>query len=49
MCHGETLMPLARDARAEVDPRWRDYLELVDRMFWGPQGTVLGGHASRSS
>jgi Sulfotransferase domain len=45
MCHGETLMPRLSGARAEVDPRWRRYLTLVDRMFWGPQGTFANGHA----
>jgi hypothetical protein len=45
MCHGETLMPLLSRARAEIDPRWRRYLKLVDRMFWGPQGTFAAGHA----
>ncbi len=45
MCHGESLMPLLSRARAEVDPRWRRYLALVDRMFWGPQGTFSAGHS----
>ncbi len=45
MSHGSTLMPLLARARAEVDPRWRRYLELVDRMFWGPEGTFAAGHA----
>lgn len=45
MSHGSTLMPLLAHARAEVDPRWKRYLELVDRMFWGPQGTFSKGHA----
>jgi len=45
MCHGESLMPLLARARAEVDPRWRSYMALVDRMFWGPQGTFAAGHA----
>jgi Sulfotransferase domain len=45
MCHGDTLMPLLSRARAEVDPGWRRYLEFVDRMFWGPQGTFSAGHA----
>jgi len=45
MCHGDSLMPLLSRARAEVDPRWRRYLALVDRMFWGPQGTFSEGHA----
>ncbi len=45
MCHGETLMPLLSRARAQVDPRWQRYLALVDRMFWGSQGTFAAGHA----
>jgi hypothetical protein len=45
MSHGNTLMPLLARARAEIDPRWKRYLELVDRMFWGPQGTFAAGHA----
>ena len=45
MCHGETLMPLLSRSRALIDPRWERYLELVDRMFWGPQGTFAAGHA----
>jgi len=45
MSHGRTLMPLLAHARAEIDPRWKRYLELVDRMFWGPQGTFAVGHA----
>jgi hypothetical protein len=45
MSFGRSLMPLLAHARAEVDPRFRRYLELVDRMFWGPQGTFADGHA----
>lgn len=41
--HGESLMRLLSSARGEVDPRWRRYLELVDRMFWGPEGTFAAG------
>jgi sulfotransferase family protein len=44
MSHGRSLMPLLAHARAEVDPRFKRYLELVDRMFWGPQGTFAEGH-----
>lgn len=44
MSHGRTLMPLMAHARAEVDPRFKRYLELVDRMFWGPQGTFADGY-----
>ncbi len=45
MCHGESLMPRISKARAAVDVRWERYLELVDRMFWGPQGTFADGWA----
>jgi hypothetical protein len=43
MCKGQSLMPLLARARGEVDPRWRRYMALVDRMFWGPQGTFATG------
>jgi Sulfotransferase domain len=43
MSYGESVMPLLSRARAEIDPRWKRYLELVDRMFWGPQGTFAAG------
>jgi hypothetical protein len=48
MSFGETLMPLLAHARAEIDPRFHAYLELVDRMFWGPQGTFAAGNAEPS-
>jgi Sulfotransferase domain len=41
--HGESLMRLLASARGEIDPRWRRYLTLVDRMFYGPQGTFAEG------
>ncbi|HSZ70937.1 MAG TPA: sulfotransferase [Solirubrobacteraceae bacterium] len=43
MCHGESLIRLLASARGEIDPRWCRYLALVDRMFWGPQGTFARG------
>jgi hypothetical protein len=46
MGHGESLLRLLSSARAKVDPQWRDYLALVERMFWGPQGTFAKGHAT---
>jgi hypothetical protein len=45
MSYGSSLMPLLAHARAEVDPRFQSYLALVDRMFWGPQGTFADGNA----
>ncbi len=43
MSHGETVMALLARARMEIDPRWKRYMALVDRMFWGPQGTFSEG------
>ena len=41
-------MPLLAHARARGRSRVGDaYLELVDRMFWGPQGTFAEGTTSR--
>ncbi|MFI5003613.1 MAG: sulfotransferase family protein [Solirubrobacterales bacterium] len=45
LSHGEALMRLLASARGEIDPRWRRYLDLVDRMFWGPEGTFAEGWA----
>jgi hypothetical protein len=45
MCHGESLIRLLSSARAQVDPRWRRYLEFVDRMFWSEVGTFPAGHS----
>lgn len=44
MCHGESLIRLLSSARAHVDPEWKRYLQFVDRMFWGEQGTFAAGH-----
>jgi sulfotransferase family protein len=46
MGHGESLLRLLSSARAQVDPQWQDYLALVERMFWGPEGTFAKGHAT---
>jgi hypothetical protein len=43
MCHGSSLMPLLSNARAEIDPRWKRYLALVDRMFWSGTAPFTGG------
>jgi hypothetical protein len=45
MCFGDTLIHLLSSARAHVDPKWRRYLEFVDRMFWSEQGTFPVGHS----
>ncbi len=37
MCFGESLIRLLSSARAQIDPDWKRYLALVERMFWtGP-------------
>jgi hypothetical protein len=45
LSHGEELMRLLASARGEIDPRWRRYLDLVERMFWGPEGSFADGWA----
>lgn len=45
MCFGESLIRLLSSARAHVDPKWRRYLEFVERMFWSEQGTFAAGHS----
>ena len=45
MCHGQSLMRLLSDARREIDPRWRRYLELVDRMLWSGAAPFAQGHS----
>jgi hypothetical protein len=45
MCFGDTLIHLLASARAHVDPKWKRYLEFVDRMFWSELGTFPDGHS----
>jgi hypothetical protein len=45
LSHGESLIRLLASARGEIDAPWRRYLDLVDRMFWGPQGSFKDGWA----
>ena len=35
------------NARAQIDPRWPRYLQLVDRMFWIENGTFAGATRQR--
>ncbi len=44
MCHGDSLVRHLSDARREIDPRWRRYLELVDRMLWSERSPFGAGH-----
>jgi hypothetical protein len=43
MCFGDSLMSHLCAARREIDPRWRRYLLLVDRMLWGERSPFAGG------
>jgi hypothetical protein len=40
---GDSLISHLSDARREIDPRWRRYLELVDRMLWSDRSPFGGG------
>jgi len=40
---GDSLVRHLSDARREVDPRWRRYLELVQRMLWSERSPFGGG------
>ena len=44
MCFGDNLIQHLSAARATIDPRWKRYLQLVDRMFWIERGTFAAGH-----
>jgi hypothetical protein len=42
-CQGDTLIGHLSKARREIDPRWRRYLELVDRMLWNEHSPFANG------
>ncbi|HEV2944832.1 MAG TPA: sulfotransferase [Solirubrobacteraceae bacterium] len=46
-CHGDTLIGHLSKARREIDPRWRRYLELVDRMLWDEHSPFAGGRGEQ--
>jgi hypothetical protein len=41
--HGESLIRLLSSAQAHVDPRWRAFLGMIDRLVW--ERTFASGHA----
>jgi hypothetical protein len=43
LTRGDSLIRHLSDARREVDPRWRRYLELVDRMLWSDRSPFGAG------
>jgi sulfotransferase family protein len=42
-CKGDGLLRHLSDSRREIDPRWRRYLELVDRMLWDEHSPFADG------
>lgn len=46
-CHGDTLLGHLSKARREIDPRWKRYLELVDRMLWDEHSPFANGWGER--
>jgi hypothetical protein len=43
MCFGDSLIHHLSAARREVDPRWRRYLLLVDRLLWDERSPFAAG------
>jgi hypothetical protein len=43
--HGESLIRLLSSAQAQVDPQWRAFLNMIDRLVWEDKGTFASGHA----
>ena len=43
--HGESLVRLLSSAQAHVNPQWRGFLEMIDRLVWEDEGTFASGHA----
>ena len=43
--HGESLVRLLSSAQAHVNPQWRGFLEMIDRLVWEGEGTFASGHA----
>jgi hypothetical protein len=42
--HGESLIRLLSSAQAHIDPRWRGFLRMIDRLVWEGRGTFAAGH-----
>jgi Sulfotransferase domain len=42
--HGESLVRLLSSAQARVNPQWRGFLEMIDRLVWEGEGTFASGH-----
>jgi hypothetical protein len=42
--HGESLIRLLSSARAHVNPAWKGFLHMIDRLVWEDRGTFAAGH-----
>ena len=42
--HGESLIRLLSSAQAHVNPQWRAFLDMIDRLVWEGRGTFAGSH-----
>jgi Sulfotransferase domain len=42
--HGESLIRLLSSAQAHVNPNWRGFLNMIDRLIWEGRGTFAAGH-----
>jgi hypothetical protein len=42
--NGESLIRLLASAQAHVDPKWRGFLGMIDRLLWREDGTFAAGH-----
>jgi hypothetical protein len=43
--NGESLIRLLSSAWAYVNPQWRAFVHMIDRLLWQGEGTFAGGHA----
>jgi hypothetical protein len=43
--NGESLIRLLSSAQAHVNPQWRGFLSMIDRLLWTGEGTFASGHA----
>jgi hypothetical protein len=44
--NGESLIRSLSDAQSYVNPQWRDFVEMTDRLLWKDTGTFAAGHAN---
>jgi len=42
--NGESLIRLLSSAQAHVNPQWKGFLDMIDRLLWQGKGTFAAGH-----